>query len=206
MGRKVQKRYDLPEQDIITLPLLEGLDGKHKMSKSLGNYIGLNEAPDQMFGKVMSVPDELMWKYFNLLTDLTLDEIEKIKEDKKRLLISPRDIKARLAKEIVKIYHGEFEAEDAEKNFNKIFRDKEMPADMPVFETNKPKYLILDLLCDSKLAISKNEAKRLVEGGAVEVINDEEKIKIGDWRTEANLKTGTIIKVGNRRFVKIKIK
>ena len=206
MGRKVQKRYDMAEQDIIMLPLLEGLDGTKKMSKSLGNYIGLSEEPKQMYGKIMSVPDELMWKYFNLLTDLTLEEIEELKEKKQKSLISPIDIKAKLAKEIVKMYHGEKAAVDAEEEFNKVFRNKELPSDMPVFETSKISYFILDLLCDTKLAPSKNEAKRLVEGGGVEVQMGEKKERITDWKKEVGLQEGMIIKVGSRKFIKIKLK
>lgn len=206
MGRKVQKRYNMPEQDIITLPLLEGLDGIKKMSKSLGNYIGLTEAPSQMFGKVMSVPDELMWKYFNLVTDLALEEIEELKQDKQNFKISPRDIKAKLAKEIVKIYHGDKKAELAEEEFNKVHRDKELPSDMPVFETDKKNYFIADLLCDSMLATSKNEAKRLVEGGGVEIISGTQKERVADWKKEINLEDGIIIKVGNRKFIKVKLK
>lgn len=199
MGRKVQKRYDMPEQDIVTLPLLEGLDGTKKMSKSLGNYIGLTEEPFQMFGKIMSVPDGLMWKYFDLLTEIPLEDIQKIKQDMQRLFIPQIDIKAQLAKEIVKMYHGQAQAEKAEEEFNKVFRNKELPTDMPVFQTSKNEYFILDLLCDTKLASSKNEAKRLVEAGAVDIDNKTEK----DWKKPAQLKDGTIIKVGSRKFIKV---
>lgn len=206
MGRKVQKRYNMSEQDIITLPILEGVDGINKMSKSLGNCIGIEEAPFAMYGKIMSIPDELMWKYFKLLTEISIEEIEKIKEKKQRLLISPRDIKAILAKEIVKMYHGEKEAGDAEDEFNKVFRDKKLPTDIPVFETSKNKYFILDLLLDSKLVVSKNEAKRLVEGNGVEIQVGAKKEKIIDWKKEIILEEEMIVKIGSRRFVKIKLK
>jgi len=206
MGRKVQKRYDMAEQDIMTMPLLEGVDGLKKMSKSLGNYISLTEKPSQMYGKVMSIPDELMWKYFNLLTEVSSEEITKMKDDKQKLLISPRDIKARLAKEIVKMYHGEDVSKIAEEEFNKVFRNKELPSDIAVFEIENKQCSILDVLSDSKLASSKNEAKRLVEGGGVEVINGDKKERISDWRKEVTLEDGVIVKVGSRKFVKIKIK
>lgn len=203
-GRQLQRFYGQNPQDIITNPLIEGLDGR-KMSSSWGNTVNLLDSANEMFGKIMSLRDEFIIKYFRLVTRVNLREIENYEKEIKSST-NPRDIKAKLAREIVKMYHGEFEAEEAEKAFNKVFRDKEMPADMPVFQTDKQKYIILDLLCDTKLAISKNEAKRLVEGGGVEVIKGEEKVRIGDWRTELKLENGTVIKVGNRRFVKIKIK
>jgi len=206
MGRKVQKRYDMPEQDIMTFPLLEGVDGSKKMSKSLGNYIGLTEVPAQMYGKIMSIPDELMWKYFNLLTNVSSEEIKQIKEDKQKLLISPINIKARLAREIISVFHSEKEAQNAEEEFNKIFRNKELPSDMPIFKTDKKVYPILDLLFDSKLVSSKSEAKRLVEQNAVEIQTGEKKEKVNDWKKEISLENGTIIKVGSRRFVKVVLK
>ncbi|MEK7664919.1 MAG: tyrosine--tRNA ligase [Patescibacteria group bacterium] len=206
MGRKVQKKYNIQEQDIITLPLLEGTDGVKKMSKSYGNYIGLNESSFQMYSKVMSLPDELMWKYFNLLTDMSLEEIEKIKEEKQKFLTSPRDIKSILAREVVKIYHGEKEALKAEEEFNKIFRDKQTPSEIEIFETDKKIYSILGLLCDTKLAPSKNEAKRLINAGSTAVITDGKEEIITDWKKEIYIKDKEIIRVGKRRFIKIKIK
>jgi len=201
MGRKVQKRYGMAEQDIVTLPLLEGVDGIKKMSKSLGNYIGLTEGPSQMFGKVMSVPDLLIIKYFELATGLSQEEINEIKKKP-----NPRNQKAILAKEIVKMYHGEKKAIIAEKEFNKVHRDKELPSDIAVFETEKKNYFIADLLVDAKLVLSKNEAKRLVEGGGVETIVGDKKERITDWKKEVSLEDGMIIKVGSRRFTKIKLK
>jgi tyrosyl-tRNA synthetase len=118
---------------------------------------------------------------------------------------NPRDQKARLAKEIVRMYHGEKEAEKAEQEFNKVFRDKELPSDMPVFETSRKEYPVLDLLCDTRLADSKSEAKRLVEGGAVEILHGDEKEKITNWKKEIRIKDGAVIKVGSRKFLKLKI-
>jgi len=197
MGRQIQKRYEQEPQDVITVPILEGLSGTEKMSKSLDNYIALASDPAEMFGKVMSVKDELVDHYFELATRFSEDEIAEIKKAN-----NPRDIKAKLAKEIVKMYHGEKEAESAEEEFNRIFRNKELPSDMPVFTTDKKEYLLADLLCDSMMAPSKNEAKRLIEAGAVDVDNKTEK----DWRKPVEIKNGTIIKVGSRKFVKIKLK
>ena len=195
-GRKVQQFYGQTAQDILMNPLIEGLDGR-KMSSSWGNTINLFDEPKEMFGKVMSLKDEFIIKYFNLVTRADLNEIEEVKK-----MQNPRDQKAKLAKEIVKLYHGEKEAEKAEQEFDKVFRDKELPTDMPIFQTKKQNYPVLDLLCDSKLAPSKNEAKRLVEGNAVEVNGE----KVRDWKKEIALEDGTVIKVGSRRFVKIILK
>ncbi len=196
-GRELQRYYKQKSQDIITNPLVEGLDGR-KMSSSWGNTINLFDSANEMYGKVMSIPDSLIFKYFEFCTRIPMDEIEKIKDSK-----DPRNSKAKLAKEIVKMYHGEKEAMKAEEEFNKIFRDRELPTDMPVFKVNKNNHFVLDLLFDSKLAPSKNEAKRLVEGGGVEIINGDKKEKITDWKKEVNLEDGMIIKVGSRKFIKI---
>lgn len=199
-GREIQKYFKQTPQDIMTMKMLNGLDGR-KMSTSWGNIITILDAPQDMYGKIMSMKDELLNEYFELATRLSEQKIEEIKK-----MPNPRDQKARLAKEIVKMYHGEKEAEKAEQEFNKVFRDKELPADMPVFETNKGKYFILDLLCDSRLVLSKNEAKRLVEGNAVIVKTGDLENKITDWKKEISLEDGMVIKVGSRRFVKIRIK
>jgi tyrosyl-tRNA synthetase len=196
-GRDIQKFFGMPKQDIMTLKMLNGTDGR-KMSTSWGNIITIVDEPNDMFGKIMSMKDGLIDDYFELCTRLSENEISEIKNSSG----NPRDVKAKLAKEIVKMYHGEREAKIAEEEFNKVFRNKELPTDIPIFETDKKNYLVLDLLCDIKLASSKNEAKRLVEGGAVTI----DKIKIDDWRKELEITDGMIIKVGSRKFVKIKIK
>ena len=200
-GREIQKFFKQNPQDIMTSKMLNGLDGR-KMSTSWGNIITIVDEPGNMFGKVMSMKDELIDEYFELTTRLSESEISDIKKSSD----NPRNIKAELAKEIVKIYHGEKEAQKAEEEFNKIFRDKELPGDMPVFSTDKKTYPILDLLCDTKLAPSKSEARRLVEGNAVEVINGGIKTKITDWKKEINLENEMVVKVGVRRFVKISLR
>lgn len=195
-GRDLQKLYKQEPQDIMTNVLLEGTDGR-KMSSSWGNTINLLDSPDEMFGKTMSIPDELIEKYFILATRVSLAEIENIKK-----ISNPRDQKARLGFEIVKMYHGEKLAKQAEENFNKTFRDKQIPTDIEVFETSRINYPILDLLFDSKLAESKSDAKRVVEGGGVAINNT----KLTDWKTEVTLENNMVIQFGKRRFVKIKIK
>lgn len=198
-GREIQKHFNQHPQDIMTSKMLNGLDGR-KMSTSWGNIVTILDEPADMYGKIMSMKDASIEEYFELATRLSKGEIAEIKK-----LGNPRDIKAKLAKEIVKMYHGEKEAEKAEEEFNKIFRNKELPSDIPFFEANKKEYFILDLLFDTKLASSKNEAKRLVEGNAVEMQIGDKKEKITDWRKEINLEDDMIIKVGSRKFIKIKI-
>ncbi|MCX6722251.1 MAG: tyrosine--tRNA ligase [Candidatus Staskawiczbacteria bacterium] len=196
-GRTLQKIYNNKDKDVLTTKLLLGTDGR-KMSKTYNNFIAIQDQPNDMFGKVMSIKDELIDQYFELTTRLSGAEIAEIKK-----MGNPRNIKARLAKEIVKIYHGEKLAQTAEEEFNKIFRNKELPSDMLVFETDKKQYFITDLLFDTKLASSKNEAKRLIEGNGVETIIGEKKEKINDWKKEINLESEMIIKVGHRKFIKI---
>jgi len=200
-GRTLQKIYNGKDKDVLTCKLLLGTDGR-KMSKTYNNFVAIDDEPNDMFGKIMSMKDELIDDYFELATRLSKEEISQVKNSSG----NPRDIKAKLAKEIVKMYHGEKKAEIAEEEFNKVFRNKELPSDMPEFETDKNNYAVLDLLCDSKLVASKNEAKRLVEQNAVEIINGEVKTKITDWKTMVGLENGMIIKVGSRRFVKIILK
>jgi tyrosyl-tRNA synthetase len=195
-GRDLQKLYQQEPQDIMTNSLIEGTDGR-KMSSSWGNTINLFDSPDEMFGKTMSIPDELIEKYFVLATRVPMGEIENIKK-----ISNPRDQKARLGFEIVKMYHGEKLAKQAEENFNKTFRDKQIPTDIEVFETSRVNYPILDLLFDSKLAESKSDAKRVVEGGGVTINNT----KITDWKTEVMLENDMVIQFGKRKFVKIKVK
>jgi len=198
-GRKVQKRYDLPEQDIITVPLLEGTDGVRKMSKSYNNYIGVSEKPSQIYGKVMSIPDELMWRYFELVTEVPLKEIEKLKQENQKQIISPRDIKAKLSREIVKICYSEKEAQKAENEFNRIFREKELPTDLVKFRVNRPEVPILELLVETGLVLSKSEAKRLILQKGVK-INGEIKL---NWQEIVKINRGTIIQVGKKKFLKL---
>ncbi len=201
-GRILIKKLKNKEKFVLTTKLLVDAAGK-KMGKTEGNMVNLDDAPNDMFGKIMSWPDELIGLGFELCTRVSASEFSSEK--------NPRDLKAKLAKEIVKIYYGEKEAQKAEEEFNKVHRDRELPEEMPVFETNKKEYFILDLLClpagrqATRLANSKNEAKRLIEQGAVEIIIGGKSQKISDWRVNIQVEDGMIIKVGNRRFVKLKI-
>lgn len=199
MGRKVQKRYDLPEQDVVTVPLLEGLDGVRKMSKSYGNYIAFNDSPQEMFGKIMSLPDTLLIKYFKLATYLSLVEIEDIQKKIRISSLNPKNVKILLAKEVVKIFYKDKDADKAEVEFNKMFRDKERPTDIPKVKIEKKDWPVVDLLVQLELAASKAEAQRLVEQGGVKV-ND---VAISDWRQIVAIKTKDVVQVGKRKFIEI---
>ena len=187
VGRQFQKDYQQSQQVVMTMPLLEGTDGVAKMSKSYGNYIGINESAKEMFGKIMSISDELMLKYYELLTD---EDLLKIKQQ------HPRDAKINLAKIIIAQYHPAGSAEKEAEEFSRVFSQKEVPQDMPKFKTDGQK-TILAILTESKLASSGNEARRLIQQGAVS-FNDA-KIQKDDF---IPLESG-ILKAGSRRFLKI---
>jgi tyrosyl-tRNA synthetase len=199
-GRTIQKQLGQSSQDILTVPLLVGTDGKDKMSKSLGNYIGITEPPNEQFGKIMSIPDDLIISYFELLTDIPPEEIEGFKDSLGEDSMNPRDIKARLAKEIVTRFHSAKDADKAEEEFNRIFKEKGTPSEMPEIKTQSSVFLV-DLIVKNKLAPSKSEARRLMEQGGVK-INDQ---KITDWKERVTLKNNQILQVGKRKFAKIKI-
>lgn len=197
-GRDLQRKLGLPEQDVITCPLLVGLDGKKKMSKSFGNYISITEAPDQMFGKVMSLPDHLIIAYFKLTTSLSDEEIKKI-EEKLALGKNPRDIKARLAYEIVARYHGKTKAKSAESEFNRVFRQKEKPSKMAKIKIRENKLKLLDLVMKTKQVKSKAEGRRVILQGGVKINDQTEK----NWQKEISVKSGMILRIGKIKFVEI---
>ena len=199
MARRVQKKFKLPKQDIMTLSLLEGIDGERKMSKSYNNYIALNESSEQMFAKIMAIPDSLIWRYFNLLTDISLEEIEKMKKDQ-IALIGINNIKEILAFEITKIYHGEKGAGSAREEFNKVFRQGELPQKISEVRIDGETLNIIDLVLKTGLVPSSSEAKRLISQNAVKVGEE----IISDWRRVIKIENGLIIKIGPRKFIKIK--
>jgi tyrosyl-tRNA synthetase len=199
MGRKVQKRYNLPQQDIMTLPLLIGTDGVNKMSKSLGNYIGIKENPSDMYGKIMSIPDAIIWHYFELLTDLPIKEIENMKREMGKGVLYPREAKAKLAREIVTIYHGKRLAQEAEREFQKVFKEKKLPTKIPELKIQQKRLNVLDLLVWTKLVVSRSQAKRLISQRGVKI---DGKV-ISDWKTTIQPKKGMIIQVGKRNFLKL---
>ncbi len=194
MGRQVQKRFGMPEQDILTVPLLEGLDGVKKMSKTYGNYIGLDDEPTDMFGKTMSLPDSLITKYFMFCTGLSEGEIGKLKKT-----LKPKVLKERLALEIVKLYHGDAAAKRAEEYFEKTFSKKEGATDAPELVFARKSLTVLDLVIASGAVKSKSEARRLIEQGGLDL--DGKTIK--DPQKVLQLKGGEAVKIGKKRFFKI---
>jgi len=199
-GRQLQRYYKQEPQDIITNPLIEGLDGR-KMSSSWGNTINLFDSANEMFGKVMSLKDEFIIKYFNLVTRVDVTEIKKYEAGLSHGE-NPRNMKAILAKEVVKMFHGDKQAEKAEEEFNRIFRDKQKPLEIPEFAGDREEYFYPELLHVSGVAPSVSEAKRLIIGGAVEINGKVDR----DWKKSINIKDEKEIKVGKRKFIKIKIK
>jgi len=200
VGRTLQKIYNNKDKDVLTCKLLLGTDGR-KMSKTFNNFIALEDNPNDMFGKVMSIKDELIRDYFELTTRVSKNEIAEI-----RKLSNPKDQKIKLASAVVKLYWGEDKAKIAEEEFNKVHKNKELPTDIENFETDKKIYPILDLLFDAKLTTSKKEAKRLVEEGGIAVIINNTEEKIIDWKKEIEIVDEMIIRRGNRKFIKVKIK
>jgi tyrosyl-tRNA synthetase len=193
-GRTLQKKYGQKPQDIMTFDLLEGTDGR-KMSKTYHNAIYLLDSPAEKFGKVMSIKDELISRYFEMATEIPLTEIKRIEKVK-----DPRKAKAKLAYEIVKRYHGEKIARDAANSFEKQFVRNEAPADMPIVKLKKATMFLTDILVDSKLASSKSEARRLIEQGGVRV----DGAVLGEREAVVEPHSGMIIQVGKRKFVKVK--
>lgn len=187
LGRELQRDFHQEEQVIIMLPLLEGIDGIQKMSKSLGNYIGINESPDEIFGKIMSLGDSLMYKYYVLLTDDDLSEIKKL---------HPKEAKEKLAVAIISQYHGQQSALSARCAFEKVFTRREIPSDIPEYKMDKPARL-LDILVRSATVKSRNEARRLILQGAVTFSS----VKVQD--ENFTVSACGIIKAGSRRFLKV---
>jgi tyrosyl-tRNA synthetase len=197
-GRNMQEMFNQVPQEVMVLKMIEGLDGR-KMSTSWGNVININESAKDMFGKLMSLNDDLMILYFETCTRVPMDEVKQIEKDLKKEKVNPRDIKVRLAKEVVTIYHGEKEAEKAAEEFDAIFKDKGIPEDIPVLKIKEKELNLLDLVVETKLVKSKGEAKRLISQNAIKIggetkNNPEEIIEI---------KKDLIIQIGKRRFAKI---
>ena len=199
MGRHLQGEEGMPEQTIITMPILEGLDGVQKMSKSLGNYIGISEAPAEMYGKAMSIPDELMMRYFMLVTDMSIEEQEQLAKDLESGTAHPRDVKMKLAHTIVRLYHGEEAANFGQEEFVRVFQKHAMPTDIPEYKvaiTEEPVF-VPQLLSDAGLTASNGEARRSIKAGAFKI--DGEKCN----EEHIVLKDGMVLQVGKRKFIKI---
>ena len=202
VGRTLMGQYDLEPQCILTVPLLEGLDGVRKMSKSYGNYIGINEPAADQFGKAMSVSDDLMWRYYELISSKSLDEIAALKKDVEEGRLHPKKAKEALAYEIVARYHGEEQAQEALQGFNSVFADGGIPDDAPEFacehgEASKPPVF----LTDSGLAASRGEAKRLIKQGSLSLDGE----RCDD--AETPLEPGSyVVKLGKKRFLRLTVR
>jgi len=198
VGRELMREFNLEPQVVMTLPLLIGLDGKLKMSKSYNNYVSIEDDPKDMFGKIMSIPDELICHYFRLCTNRREEEIKEFEEWLKQGK-NPRDLKAQLAKDIVSIYHSPEAAKKAEEEFERVFKYKELPEEIPVFYTSFQNIKLVDLLVATKLLPSKSEAKRKIREGGV-YLNGK---RILDIDYEVVIDKETVIKVGKRKFLKV---
>lgn len=199
IGRRIQEEYGKEPQIVLTLPVLEGVDGSQRMSKSLGNYIGIDEAPDQTYGKVMSIPDPLIYPYFELVTDVSLQDLADLKKQLADESVNPRDLKKQLGRTLVRMYHGEQASIEAEKAFEQIFVNKQNPDDMPEFTSDSREMRIDDLLIETKTAVSKSEARRLIKQGGVSVDGK----RINDPFATVSIKGDKVLKVGKRKFVKL---
>lgn len=198
VGRELQREFGQEPQVVMTMPLLEGTDGKLKMSKSYNNYIGIAEAPNEIFGKIMSIPDELIVKYFQLCTNLDDKEINHIAQAIKKGE-NPKFYKERLGKEIIKLYYNEAAAETAAKEFEAVFKLKQIPTDIPEFKVPTNSINIVDLLVMSKLMPSKSEARRKIQEGAIEI----DGVRIQDIYYNLEINSPKVIKAGKRKFCRI---
>lgn len=199
VGRDIQREFGIAPQVILTMPLLVGTDGVEKMSKSLDNYIGINEPPKEIYGKTLSIPDNLIYDYFLLATDVDINELNSIKQDISNQAVNPRDIKRKLARKLVSMYHTEEEAINAEQEFDNIFVKKGLPNELPEINISKKEIDILELIVEVGFAPSKSEARRLVLQGGVSIDNN----KITDIKEKVHIKNEQILKVGKRNFIKI---
>ena len=200
IGRKIQEEYGVKPQCVLTMPVLPGTDGVMRMSKSTGNYIGVDESPNDIYGKTMSIPDDLIYTYFELVTDSSPDELSQIKEQLEGESVNPMELKKSLAREIVTLYYDENASLDAEKEFGNIFSKGNVPDDIPEINASEGD-LIVDIMVKNDLTSSKGEARRLITQGAVRINGD----KISDKDQTLSNEKEQILKAGKRRFLKIKV-
>ncbi len=202
LGRNLQREYKQEAQVAVITPLLEGTDGVQKMSKSLDNYIGISEPPSEIFGKVMSISDDLMWSYYELCTDLSSEEIRALRKSAENGERNPRDIKVELAKSIVADFHSAGHANQAEEEFNRVFRGKQAPDEVEEVSLESGLWKLPRVLVDSGLAPSMAEARRLIEQGGVSI--DGEKHSRQDYELSLNAERALLIQVGKRKFLRVR--
>lgn len=198
-GRELQKELGKEEQIAILMPILRGIDGEKRMGKSLGNYIGINETPKEMFGKVMSIPDHLIIEYFELLTNISPSEIEEYKK-KMEKGENPMKYKLRLAKEIVTRYHSKEDADKEEEDFIKVFSKKETPEDIETYTIDSDEFNLIDFLKEKNIISSKSEGRRIFEQGGIYINNE----RFSDPSFKIKINGELIIKIGKRKFIKVK--
>lgn len=200
VGRDIQREYGIEPQVILTMPLLVGIDGVEKMSKSYDNYIGISDEPSQIFGRTLSIPDNLIYQYFELATNVPNEKLKEIKNLLNDGKANPRDVKRELARTLVTMYHSQQAAEMAQQEFDNIFINKGLPDEIEEFNVGDKKEInILDLIILVNFAPSKGEARRLVTQGGVTIDGE----KISDVQSSISVKTGMILKVGKRKFIKL---
>lgn len=198
VGRELQKTYKQESQVIITTPLLEGTDGVEKMSKSYDNYIGLTDTPSEIYGRTLSIPDELISRYFEYTTEIPNTELSEIKTDLKENKSNPRDLKRQLARELVTMYHSKSDAINAEQEFDKLFIKKDIPDDMPEYLPKDGEKLI-SIMVKNNLVGSKSEARRMITQGAIKLDGE----KVIDIHFKISVNSPAVLKVGKRKFLKI---
>jgi tyrosyl-tRNA synthetase len=200
--RDIQREYGQASEVALTMPILVGLDGQRKMSKSLGNYVGITEAPDEIFGKIMSIPDELMWSYYELVTDRRPDEISELRQQVSSGAIHPMNLKMKLATEIIADFHGQDAAQKAADNFQRVFRDRQAPAEAPTHKLPRgPAKKLAALLAELQLAPSRSEADRLIKQKGVEI----DGVLAEDPRQDIDLSQSRefLLRAGKKRFLRI---
>jgi tyrosyl-tRNA synthetase len=199
--REIQREYGQPPEAVLTMPILVGTDGERKMSKSLGNYIGISEPPSQMFGKIMSISDELMWSYYELVTDFSSPVIVRLKEEVRTGVLHPMEAKTRLAHTIVANFHGEDAAKNATEEFRRVFRDRQAPSEVPEHRLPPGPYKLLTLLTQTNLVASRSDAERLIRWGAVEI--DGAVVEQMNWSRIFHSGEKVLLRGGKKKFVRL---
>lgn len=198
-GREAQKIFNQDQQDIVLLKYIRGTDGTQKMSKTAANYIALDDSSPDMYGKLMSVPDALVWEYLELASTIPLSNIQQLRHQLKKKELHPKDLKAYMAKVITGLYYGTSDIEYAEQHFDDVHRKKIAPTDMPTITLRGKEHNLLNILVSQQLATSRTEARRLVEQGGVKI----DQTTVTAWDEPVHLKNNSVLQVGKRRFVKI---
>ncbi len=204
VGREIQREFKQEPQVVMTMPLLEGLDGVEKMSKTLDNYVGIIESPGEIFGKIMSISDPLMFRYFELLTDEPLSQIEKWRKEAKDGKVNPKDLKSRLARSIVADFWGNQKAEKAAEEFERVFKNKEIPSEIEVIGVKAAETPLIDLMVKQNIFPSRGEAKRIIRQGGVYL--DGQRVEDIGFKVALRKDAERVLKIGKKNFYKIKRK